>query len=106
MYKDNKKILISDEASGHITVADLDWRHQLTQIKGVGRWTVEMILMFTLKRPDVLPLDDLFVKTAMIELYRVTDLRGKALNQKLLSPSPGSPTAPQRVVIYGSGGIL
>jgi len=64
---------------------------QLTQIKGVGRWTVEMILMFTLKRPDVLPLDDLVVKNAMIELYKslpryriIQNLRGKTLNQKLL----------------------
>lgn len=57
---------------------------QLTQIKGVGRWTVEMILMFTLHRPDVLPLDDLVVKNAMIELYHVGDLRGKLLHQKLL----------------------
>lgn len=56
----------------------------LTQIKGVGRWTVEMILMFTLGRPDVLPLDDLVVKTAMIELYEVTDLKGKALRNRLL----------------------
>lgn len=56
----------------------------LTQIKGVGRWTVEMILMFTLKRPDVLPLDDLVVRSAMIELYQVKGLKGKLLNQKLL----------------------
>lgn len=71
--------------------SDEDIIDQLTQIKGVGRWTVEMILMFTLKRPDVLPLDDLVVKNAMIELYKslprysmLETLRGKALNQKLL----------------------
>ncbi|MCG2459926.1 hypothetical protein K8352_04150 [Flavobacteriaceae bacterium F89] len=57
---------------------------QLTQIKGVGRWTVEMILMFTLQRPDVLPLDDLVVKASMIELYHLEDWKGKALRQKLL----------------------
>ncbi len=34
----------------------------LTQIKGVGRWTVEMLLMFRLGRPDVLPLGDLGVR--------------------------------------------
>jgi DNA-3-methyladenine glycosylase II len=46
----------------------------LTQIKGVGRWTVEMLLMFDLGRPDVLPLDDLGIQTAMKDLF---NLRGK-----------------------------
>ena len=57
---------------------------QLIQIKGVGRWTVEMILMFTLKRPDILPLDDLVIRNNMIELYHVKDLKDKALKQQLL----------------------
>ena len=56
---------------------------QLTQIKGVGQWTVEMILMFTLKRMDVLPLDDLVIKNSMVEMYQVTE-KGRALKKKLL----------------------
>jgi DNA-3-methyladenine glycosylase II len=43
----------------------------LTQIKGVGRWTVEMLLMFALKREDVFALDDLGVQNAMIALYKL-----------------------------------
>lgn len=35
---------------------------RLTAVRGVGRWTVEMLLIFTLGRPDVLPLDDLGVR--------------------------------------------
>jgi len=35
---------------------------RLTQVRGVGRWTVEMYLIFTLGRPDVLPIDDLGVR--------------------------------------------
>lgn len=35
---------------------------RLTQARGVGRWTVEMYLIFTLARPDVLPIDDLGVR--------------------------------------------
>lgn len=35
---------------------------RLTQARGVGRWTVEMYLIFTLARPDVLPIDDLGIK--------------------------------------------
>ena len=44
----------------------------LSKIKGVGKWTAEMILMFALDRPDVLPLDDLVIRNAMIERYAVT----------------------------------
>ncbi len=55
---------------------------RLTQIKGVGRWTVEMILMFTLKRPDVFPMDDLGVQNSMIKLYGLTET-GKALRQRM-----------------------
>lgn len=54
----------------------------LTQIKGVGKWTVEMILMFTLNRPDVLPMDDLGIQNAFIELYRLEET-GRALKQKM-----------------------
>ena len=35
---------------------------RLTQIRGVGRWTVEMLLIFTLARPDILPVDDFGVR--------------------------------------------
>ncbi len=41
----------------------------LTQIKGVGRWTAEMILMFALGREDVFAADDLGIQQAMILLY-------------------------------------
>ncbi len=44
---------------------------ELTTIKGVGQWTVEMMLIFTLGRPDVLPLDDLAVYQTMLELYQL-----------------------------------
>lgn len=66
-------------------IPDEDIIDQLTEIKGVGRWTVEMILMFTLKRPDVLPLDDLVIRNNMIELYHVKGLKGKALKNQLLN---------------------
>ncbi|NUO03013.1 MAG: DNA-3-methyladenine glycosylase 2 family protein [Saprospiraceae bacterium] len=55
---------------------------RLTQIKGVGRWTVEMILMFTLRREDVFPMDDLGVQNSMIKLYGLTET-GKALRQRM-----------------------
>ena len=43
----------------------------LSEIKGVGRWTVEMLLMFTLGRPDVFAPDDLGIQNAMIRLYKL-----------------------------------
>jgi DNA-3-methyladenine glycosylase II len=43
----------------------------LTQIKGVGKWTVEMILMFALQHEDVLPVDDLGIQQAMTKLYNL-----------------------------------
>jgi DNA-3-methyladenine glycosylase II len=43
----------------------------LTEIKGVGRWTVEMLLMFALSREDVFAFDDLGIQNAMIALYKL-----------------------------------
>lgn len=43
----------------------------LTEVKGFGRWTAEMFLMFRLHRPDVLPVDDLGIVNAVHRLYRL-----------------------------------
>ena len=48
-------------------LTDQELIERLTTIRGVGRWTVEMLLIFTLGRPDVLPVDDFGVR----EGYRV-----------------------------------
>ena len=42
---------------------------QMVQVKGIGRWTAEMYLMFSLNRPDVLPLGDAALEVAMKSLY-------------------------------------
>ena len=55
---------------------------ELTQIKGVGKWTVQMILMFRLNRLDVFPIDDLGIRQGMIKLYEVEET-GKALVKRL-----------------------
>ena len=44
---------------------------ELTKIKGVGRWTAEMFLMFRLHRPDVLPVGDLGIVNAVKNVYRL-----------------------------------
>lgn len=60
----------------------------LTQIKGVGRWTAEMILMFTLARPDVFPLDDLGIQNAIKKHYGLNQT-GKALQQEMVRIAEG-----------------
>ena len=50
-------------------LSDEDVIAELTQIKGIGRWTAQMFLIFALGRPDVFPLDDLGVRAAISKLY-------------------------------------
>ncbi|WP_230680264.1 DNA-3-methyladenine glycosylase family protein [Pontibacter rufus] len=56
--------------------------NHLTQIKGVGRWTVEMLLMFALERPDVFPTDDLGIQNAIKKHYGLEET-GKALRLRM-----------------------
>ena len=49
---------------------------ELVQVRGIGRWTAEMFLMFNLLRPNVFPLDDLGVQKAM----RVSYFRGRKVS--------------------------
>jgi DNA-3-methyladenine glycosylase II len=56
----------------------------LTQIKGIGKWTVEMLLMFTLGREDVFAADDLGIQTAMIKIYKLATNDKKELKEKML----------------------
>lgn len=59
----------------------------LTQIKGVGRWTVEMILMFSLGREDVFAVDDLGIQHSLIKLYELDTTDKKLLKQQMLDIS-------------------
>lgn len=59
----------------------------LTQIKGVGQWTVEMILMFTLGREDVFAADDLGIQQAICKLYKVDASDKKLMKEKMLTIS-------------------
>jgi DNA-3-methyladenine glycosylase II len=55
----------------------------LTQIKGVGQWTVEMLLMFTLGREDVFAVDDYGIQVAMKKLYKLDDSNKKEFKQAM-----------------------
>ena len=56
----------------------------LTRIKGVGRWTTEMLLMFALNREDVFAIDDLGIRNAMITLYNIKSKDKKKQYKEML----------------------
>ncbi|HTC01722.1 MAG TPA: hypothetical protein VK705_13660 [Ferruginibacter sp.] len=60
---------------------------KLTQIKGVGKWTVEMILMFALGREDVFAMDDLIIQQRFALLYKLDMTDKKAFKIKMLQQS-------------------
>jgi DNA-3-methyladenine glycosylase II len=66
---------------------------ELVAVKGIGRWTVEMFLIFHMKRPDVLPVDDLGLRRAMERQYNGGEALTKAEMRAI-----GEPWAPFRSV--------
>jgi DNA-3-methyladenine glycosylase II len=70
-----------------LSLPDEEITHLLTQIKGVGKWTVEMLLMFTLGRADVFAVDDLGIQQAMIKAYKIPSDDKKTLKEKMLKIS-------------------
>lgn len=71
------------------TISDLDDEaiiKELVQVKGIGRWTVEMFLIFALNRLDVLPVDDLGFRTALKRGYGLDHLPTPAEIQEIAAP--------------------
>ena len=65
------------------TMSDDDIIAFLTQIKGVGAWTVQMMLMTTLQRPDVFPVDDLGIQKAMQKWYQIEAENRRTLKKQM-----------------------
>jgi 3-methyladenine DNA glycosylase/8-oxoguanine DNA glycosylase len=57
-----------------------------SSVKGIGRWTAEMYLMFSLGRPDVLPVDDLGVRRGMEITYRLPEMPKPAAMREIAEP--------------------
>jgi DNA-3-methyladenine glycosylase II len=57
----------------------------LVPIKGVGRWTVEMLLIFTLGREDVFAVDDLGIQNAMVNLYGLDKTDKKKMKAEMIA---------------------
>jgi DNA-3-methyladenine glycosylase II len=58
----------------------------LIQVKGIGVWTAQMFLIFSLGRPDVFPHDDLGVRVALRNLYSLEELPTKEISHKIAAP--------------------
>ena len=72
LAKHTKKGSVVFEALPHLD--DDGVIDHLTQVKGVGVWTAQMFLMFALRRPDVLPVADLGIRTAVKKAYNLPEL--------------------------------
>ncbi len=55
----------------------------LTQVKGIGRWSAQMFLIFSLGRPNVFPHDDLGVRNALQRIYQLEELPKKAVAMEI-----------------------
>jgi DNA-3-methyladenine glycosylase II len=69
-----------------LRAADDDVIEQVTRIRGIGRWTADMLLMFCLGRPDVLPVGDLGVQNSMRTAYRLEALPAPARMIEIAEP--------------------
>lgn len=67
-------------------LSDEDVVETLTQVKGIGRWTAQMFLIFSLGRPDVFPHDDLGVRTAIRDRYGLEELPDKEASHAIAAP--------------------
>ena len=65
-YTKKIKTLLEGLRSGKVTVDEV--MKELIAVKGIGRWTAEMFLMFTLGRADIFPDDDLGIRKGMTRL--------------------------------------
>jgi DNA-3-methyladenine glycosylase II len=62
------------DAATLLELSDEEIIARLTQVRGIGRWTVEMLLVFQLGRPDVLPVDDFGVRSGFQAAYGLSRL--------------------------------
>jgi len=74
------------DLAGLVELADEDVVAALTEIKGIGRWTAEMFLIFHLGRPDVISTGDLGIRRAVQIAYGLDDLPGPTDLERIADP--------------------
>lgn len=71
--KNVAQYFMNNEVTNLIDKSDQEIISDLTSIKGVGTWTVQMLLIFKLNRPDILPLEDLIVRKGIMSILDVNE---------------------------------
>jgi DNA-3-methyladenine glycosylase II len=66
-----------------VELSDHEVIERLTQVKGIGVWTVHMFLIFALRRPDVLPTGDLGIRNAIRKAYSLPELPSPVEMEKM-----------------------
>ena len=74
-------------------LSDKEVINKLTQLKGVGEWTAEMLLIHSLQRPNVISYHDLAIRRGMKNLYQIEELPKKTFNQYKKTYYPYATTA-------------
>ncbi len=100
---------LSNQKSGYILnianffvenkIEEEDWEkmsdeeivEKLIGIKGVGEWTIQMILIFQLDRLDILPVKDLAIQQTMVRLYNIKSEKSKLLKDMIKKAEPWRP---------------
>ncbi len=79
-YIDNlAKYFYNKKNTNFVKYSDESLRKELIKIKGIGPWTIDMFLMFTMHRTDILPVGDLGIKKAFQILYKLKELPSNEL---------------------------
>jgi DNA-3-methyladenine glycosylase II len=92
-----KKVSYVKDLARHVASGELDLEHisqmedeaiikELVAVKGIGRWTAEMFLIFSLARPDVMAVDDYGLQVAMQRLYNLPTLPKPAAMREIAEP--------------------
>ena len=63
----------SNNTKDYNTLSDNEVINELSSIKGIGKWTIDMILLYTLQRQNVFPYDDFHLKQIMVSLYGLNE---------------------------------
>lgn len=71
-------------------MSDVEIKNNLMQVKGVGPWSADMFLIFTLKRPNILPLGDLGIKHGFKKYFELKDLPDEKKMLELAEPYFGN----------------
>ena len=67
-------------------LSDEDVSAELIKVKGLGNWSIDMFLMFHLRRPDVLPVGDLGIRQAFQHVYGLEELPGPTEMERIAEP--------------------